>query len=151
LLVNNALLLILLILSLLGGNRLVAVASGFLLLLSLLDMREALQFFSDNAIDLGLVLLLVAILAPFALKPPELSELKELFSHRITILALLGGMLATRLQGSGLQLLENQPHVILGLLTGTLLGVLTLGGIPVGPLTGAGLTALLGWIVGKMW
>lgn len=148
---ENLLLIVLLGLSLLVGNRLVGAAAGFLLLLSLLQMEAAISYFADRAIDLGLILLLVAILAPFARGSPDWSELRRQLGSGAALAAVLGGMLATRLQGGGLALLEEQPQIILGLLIGTVLGVFFLGGIPVGPLTGAGLTVVLMWLVSRFW
>ncbi|MFO8059702.1 MAG: DUF441 family protein [Bacillota bacterium] len=148
---DNLLLIILLGLSLVAGNRLVGAAAGLLLLLSLLQMDAAITYFADRAIDLGLILLLVAILAPFAGGRQDWSELRRQMGSGAALAAVAGGMLATRLQGGGLALLEQQPHIILGLLIGTVLGVLFLGGIPVGPLTGAGLTALILWLFTRRW
>ncbi len=148
---DNLLLVVLLGLSLMVGNRLVGAAAGFLLLLSLLQMEMAIGYLADRAIDLGLILLLVAILAPFASSSPDWEELKRQMGTGAALAAVLGGMLATRLQGGGLTLLEHQPQIILGLLIGTVLGVLFLGGIPVGPLTGAGLTMVILWLVSHCW
>ncbi len=143
---ENAFLLLLLILSLAAGNRLVAAAAGLLLLCRVLDLAAAVDVLAAGALDWGLILLLLAILAPAARGSPGLLEIAHLFTDRTALLALVGGALATRLQGGGLHLLEGRPDVILGLLVGTLIGVLLFGGIPVGPLTGAGLAAVLLWV-----
>ncbi len=148
-LTDNAFLILLLVLSLAAGNRLVAAAAGLLLLLDMLDLGVAFDFLSERALDWGLVLLLVAILAPAARGSPDLAEVGRLLTDRTALFAVIGGILATRLQGGGLNLLETRPDVILGLLIGTLIGVLLFGGIPVGPLTGAGLAAVLLWFADR--
>ena len=143
---DNALLIILVVLGLIAGNQLVGAAAGFLLLLNILQMHPTIDFLADRAIDLGLILLLVAILAPVARESPGWSDLRAQLGSGTALAAVLGGMLATRLQGGGLVLLQQQPSIIMGLLVGTVLGVVLLDGIPVGPLTGAGITVLILWI-----
>ncbi len=140
-LANNLLLLSMLILGLIAGNRLVSAASGCLLLLQILQMENLVVLLSDKAIDWGLILLLIAILAPIAEEPPHYEQLVRQLRTPATMFAVVGGAAATRLQGSGLHLLQEQPQIVLGLLIGTIVGVFFLDGIPVGPLTGAGLTA----------
>ncbi len=142
-LVDNLVLVLMLILGLIAANQLVAASAGFLLLFRVLRLQGVLQVISDRALDWGLMLLLMAILAPVAQRPPSFNEISEQLRSPAVLLAVVGGAAATRLQGSGLQLLKQRPDVILGLLIGTVVGVFFLDGIPVGPLTGAGLTAAL--------
>jgi uncharacterized membrane protein (DUF441 family) len=54
----------------------------------------------------------------------------------------LGGALATYLNGGGLKLLQIDPEIIFGVVIGSIIGITFFGGIPVGPLMAAGLTAL---------
>jgi uncharacterized membrane protein (DUF441 family) len=59
------------------------------------------------------------------------------------VLALLGGALATYMNGKGLDLLKVDPQLIIGLVIGSIFGILFMRGIPVGPLMAAGITAFL--------
>jgi uncharacterized membrane protein (DUF441 family) len=59
------------------------------------------------------------------------------------ILALAGGIAATYMNGKGLDLLKMDPQLIVGMVIGSIFGILFLKGIPVGPLMAAGITALL--------
>jgi uncharacterized membrane protein (DUF441 family) len=53
----------------------------------------------------------------------------------------LGGALATYMNGKGLDLLKVDPQLIVGLVMGSIFGILFMRGIPVGPLMAAGITA----------
>ena len=52
-------------------------------------------------------------------------------------------MLATYMNGKGLDLLKMDPQLIIGLVIGSIVGIVMLRGIPVGPLMAAGITAFL--------
>ena len=58
------------------------------------------------------------------------------------IIALTGGAIATYMNGKGLDLLKVDPQLIVGLVIGSIFGILFMRGIPVGPLMAAGITAL---------
>jgi uncharacterized membrane protein (DUF441 family) len=59
------------------------------------------------------------------------------------LVALAGGAIATYMNGKGLDLLKIDPQLIVGLVIGSIFGILFLRGIPVGPLMAAGITAFL--------
>ncbi|HHW14729.1 MAG TPA: DUF441 domain-containing protein [Firmicutes bacterium] len=142
-------LLLVLCIGLLARNRLVAAAATLLLLLRLAGFTEALRFLSNRSLELGLVLLTVAVLAPLAVDQTGLTDLGRLFTTLAGWLAIVGGAVATCVNGQGIGLLRDRPEVIGGLLVGTIIGVVVLRGIPVGPLTAAGVTALLLRLFGK--
>ena len=64
----------------------------------------------------------------------------------VQLAAILVGVLVSWLGGRGLTLMGTQPHLVAGLLVGTVLGVALFKGVPVGPLIAAGLLSML---VGK--
>lgn len=136
-------LLLVLCIGLLARNRLVAAAATLLLLLRLAGLSGALHFLADRSLELGLVLLTVAVLAPLALDRTGLADLGRLFTTLAGWAAIVGGAVATCVNGRGVDLLRDRPEVIGGLLVGTIIGVVALRGIPVGPLTAAGVAALL--------
>jgi len=71
------------------------------------------------------------------------SDLPRSLRRATTIMAILGGAMATQLNGEGVRLLRVQPDIIIGLIIGNILGVLLLRGIPVGPVAAGGITAIL--------
>ncbi|MGE5553129.1 MAG: DUF441 domain-containing protein [Betaproteobacteria bacterium] len=142
-------LLLVLCIGLLARNRLVAGAAVLLLVVRLANLSGALHFLAERSLDLGLLLLTVAVLAPLALDRISLPDLGRTFLSLPGWLALVGGAVATCINGQGLALLRDRPEVIGGLLVGTIIGVVAFRGIPVGPLAAAGVAALLLRLLGR--
>lgn len=142
-------LLLVLVIGLAARNHLVAGAATLLLLVYLAGFPDVLRFLGDRALSLGLLLLMVAVLAPLALGETTLADLSRLFTSLPGWLAIVGGAAATWLNGRGVGLLHDRPEIIGGLLVGTIIGVVALRGIPVGPLAAAGVTAILLQLFGR--
>ena len=102
----------------------------------------------ERGIELGLFFLMIAVLAPLALERVGIKEIMITFSSLSGILAIAGGIIATRLNGMGLTLLDNQPQIILGLVIGSVIGIVFLRGVPVGPLMAGGITAFFLYLLG---
>lgn len=140
---QRLILLLLLVLGVLAKNALIVVSAGVLLLLQHLRLQALLPILERRAMELGLILLLIAVLAPFAAGKVGWPDIRRALSSTPGLAAVAGGILAAVLSGRGVELLELQPEVIVGLVVGSILGVLVFGGIPVGPLAAAGFAALL--------
>jgi uncharacterized membrane protein (DUF441 family) len=140
---DNLLLLVIFSLGLVFNNNLVAAGAGSLLVLKLVKLQSLLRLLERRALDVGLLFLLLAVLAPFALDEVGLKDIWQTFQTLRGWLAVIGGLIAAYLCGQGLVLMQLQPEVVVGLVVGTIIGVSLLKGIPVGPLAAAGVTALL--------
>lgn len=140
---SSIFLIIIIFLGFLAQSRIVVLAGFALLLLKELEIVVSLTFLSKKGIEIGLIFLLLAILAPLIIKPIEISEIKNTFSTWQGIIAIMAGLLATKFNGMGLNLLEDTPQLIIGIIIGSLLGIVLLGGIPVGPLMAAGIAAVI--------
>ncbi len=80
---------------------------------------------------------------PFASEKISIKDVTSMFTTWPGILALLGGAVATYMNSKGLELLKIDPQMIVGLVIGSIIGIVFLKGIPVGPLMAAGITAFL--------
>lgn len=141
---NSGIFLISLItLGFLARSRVIVLAALILILLKELKINPLLLFLSKKGIEIGLVFLLLAILAPLLVKPVRWQELKDLITDYRGVIAIIAGILATQANGMGLELLNELPLLIIGIIIGSLLGIVIFGGIPVGPLMAAGIAALL--------
>jgi len=140
---NNLLLYFLIILGLLAQSRVIVLAGFSLLLIKELGLTGISDFLSNKGIEIGLVFLLMAILAPMVLVPMNWDELKNSLGGWRGLIAIIAGLLATQFNGMGLKLLDNNPQLIVGIIIGSLIGIVLLGGIPVGPLMAAGIAAVL--------
>ncbi|PVW39546.1 DUF441 domain-containing protein, partial [Klebsiella pneumoniae] len=72
--------------------------------------------------------------------PP--STLIHSFMNWKSLLAIAVGVFVSWLGGRGVSLMGSQPHLVAGLLVGTVLGVALFRGVPVGPLIAAGIISL---------
>ncbi len=136
------LLVALLLVGIVARSNLIATAACVLLILKFANLHFVFPLLEKRDLELGLLFLLLAILVPVATGRITEKDILETFISLPGLLAILGGALATHLNGEGLKLLQIDPEIIFGLLVGSVFGIVFLGGIPVGPLMAAGLTAL---------
>jgi uncharacterized membrane protein (DUF441 family) len=140
---NTEYILIFIIFSLgfLARSNLLSIAAIILFSLKILKLNLVFPILEDKGLDIGLLFLILAVLAPLITDSAALSELVNTFKNPLGILALIGGLLATQLNGMGLNLLEDKPQLIIAMVLGSLIGIIFLDGIPVGPLMAGGVTA----------
>ncbi|GAB6935393.1 DUF441 domain-containing protein [Calditerricola yamamurae] len=140
---NGEIMLVLLILiGLFGRSPLIATAASLLLIVKLTALERFLPTVERRGLELGLLFLMMSVLVPFATGKITWSDLGRFFTSPPGLLAILGGALATYLNGKGLELLRFEPELIVGLVVGSIIGIVFFKGIPVGPLMAAGLTVL---------
>jgi uncharacterized membrane protein (DUF441 family) len=114
-----------------------------LLILKLTALERFFPTVERRGLELGLLFLTISVLVPFASEKISWRDITPLFTTMIGLLALAGGAMATWMNGKGLDLLRTEPHMIVGLVIGSIIGIVLLRGIPVGPLMAAGITALI--------
>jgi uncharacterized membrane protein (DUF441 family) len=134
------LLIILIIIGLVGRSPIIATAACFLLILKLTALEQLFIPLEKRSLEIGLLFLTMAVLVPFANGQIGWKDIKPLFTTWYGILAFAGGALATHMNGMGLELLQVDPEMIVGLVIGSIFGIVFLKGVPVGPLMAAGVT-----------
>lgn len=144
-LANNtkALLLAVMILGVLGHNRLVIFAAGLLLLVGTAGMGSVFERLQVHGPTVGFVLLVSSLLTSFVKGEQSVRSIFQLLDWELLIWTLAAGIAASVLCKQGMELLQGQPELIIGLIIGSLAGVLLLKGIPVGPFVAAGITGLV--------
>lgn len=144
------LLVALLLIGIIARSNLIATAACVLLLIKFANLHFMLPLLEKRGLELGLLFLMLAIMIPVATGQVNEKELLYNFTTIPGILAIIGGALATHLNGEGLKLLQLDPELIFGFVLGSVIGIVFLGGVPVGPLMAAGVTALflevISWI-----
>jgi len=138
---GEGILLILIIIGLVGKAPLIAASACILLVLKLTSLTHYFPLIERRGLELGLLFLMLSVLIPFAGGTITFKELRSSLFSLPGILALAGGALATYMNGDGLRMLKDQPELLIGLVAGSIIGIVFLKGIPVGPLMAAGLTA----------
>ncbi|NLK07811.1 MAG: DUF441 domain-containing protein [Firmicutes bacterium] len=136
-------LLAMLFLGVVGNNYLVSISAALLLLLRLLGLNALLPYLEGPGLRVGLTLLILSILTPFAQGHISLDDIWGAVAKPRGATAILGGIAGAYLGARGLALLDAYPESITGLVLGTLIGSTFFKGIPVGPLVAAGMAALL--------
>lgn len=132
----------LIIIGLLGRSHIIATAASILLILKLTSLERFFPAVERRGLELGLLFLTMAVLVPFANGKIEWKDFSPLLTTVSGVLALLGGALATYMNSQGLSLLKADPEMVVGLVIGSIIGIIFFRGIPVGPLMAAGITAL---------
>lgn len=136
-------LLALLLIGLFGRSPIIATAACGLLIIKLISVDSLLVIMEERSLDIGLLFLTLAVLVPFASEKIKWKDLKPLFTTWYGVVSLIGGAAATYLNGRGLHLLQMDPELMIGLVLGSVFGIVFLKGMPVGPLMAAGITAIL--------
>lgn len=131
----------LIIIGIVSRSPIITTAACILLIVKLVHLDRYLPTLERRGLELGLLFLTIAVLVPFAAERIHLKDIVATLTSWTGILALLGGALATFMNGKGLYLLKNDPQMIVGLVAGSIIGIVFLRGIPVGPLMAAGITA----------
>ncbi|NHN28849.1 DUF441 domain-containing protein [Paenibacillus agricola] len=140
---GEILLVALIIIGLIGRSHIITTAACVLLIIKLISLDRYLPTIERRGLELGLLFLTMGVLVPFASEKISLKDVGNMFTTWPGILALLGGAIATYMNGKGLGLLKIDPQLIVGLVIGSIFGIIFLRGIPVGPLMAAGITAFL--------
>lgn len=140
---DKVILLTLMALGVAARNSLIVTSAGVVLILRVLSLDRFFPLLEKRGLEAGLIFLLMAVLVPFATGEVGWSEIRQSFTSWSGLAAILGGIIAAVLSGYGVTLLQVKPEVIVGMVVGTILGVVLFKGIPVGPLAAAGFTAIL--------
>lgn len=140
---GEMILVLIMIVGVLGKSPVITIAASILLILKLTALDRFFTSIERRGLELGLLFLTIAVLVPFATEKISLEEILSLFMSIGGILALAGGLIATYMNKQGLYLLQNEPQMIIGLIVGSIIGIVLFKGIPVGPLMAASLAAIL--------
>lgn len=140
---GEILLVILIIVGLIGRSPIITTAACVLLIVKLINLGRFLPTIERRGLEIGLLFLTMGVLVPFASGRISFKDVASVFTTWPGILALAGGAVATYMNGKGLELLKLDPQLIVGLVIGSIFGIVFMKGIPVGPLMAAGITAFL--------
>ncbi|NLO88763.1 MAG: DUF441 domain-containing protein [Clostridia bacterium] len=136
-----------LILGVIGRSDIISAAAGVLLVLHLVGLNAIFPYIEDKGLELGLFFLVLYVLVPFAAGRVSFSEIAKSFVSVQGLVAVISGALATHLNNKGLEMLQLEPSLIIGLVMGSIIGVVFFNGIPVGPLMAGGIAALIMQII----
>ncbi|SDW33659.1 DUF441 domain-containing protein [Paenibacillus sp. CF384] len=140
---GEVVLVLLIVIGLIGRSPIISTAACVLLIVKLVHLDRFLPTIERRGLELGLLFLTFSVLVPFASERINSKDMMNVITSWPGILALTGGAIATYVNGKGLEMLKFDPQLIVGLVVGSIIGIVFLRGIPVGPLMAAGITAIL--------
>lgn len=140
---TNAILLCILLLGMFGRSNVVAMAAGILLVVKFARLDHYLPLLERRGLEIGLLFLMLSVLVPFASGKVSSKEIFRSFISLSGLIAIFSGALATHMNGKGLDLLQLEPSLMVGLVVGSMIGIIFFGGVPVGPLMAGGIAALI--------
>ncbi len=140
---GESVLVILILIGIIGKSNIIATAACVLLVLKLTNLQGFFPLLERRGLEIGLLFLLLSVLVPFAQGNVPIKDVIKNLTTLPGILAIFGGALATTMNSQGLDMLKLYPELMIGLVAGSIFGIVFLGGMPVGPLMAAGLTAIL--------
>ncbi len=129
--------------SVIAGNDLIAISAGGLLLLNFFAPPGVFDTLDRLGVPIGVVFLTVGLLLPFSTGKLGLAALSQTLMSPTGVVSIIIGIASSYLAADGIKLLVVHPEVMVGLVIGSILGVSFFGGIPVGPLVAAGLSAFI--------
>lgn len=133
-------LLILLVLSLIGKNQSLFIATIILLLLKWTTLGDKLfPVIEKNGVQWGITILTVAVLVPIATGDIGFKQLGDSLKSVYAWIALISGIVVALIAANGIDLMKNDPHITTALVLGTILAVAFFKGVAVGPLIAAGI------------
>lgn len=147
---ENLPILLILALSVIGQNQSVAIAAAILLLIKLLGFDNWFPVLENKGINIGIIILTLAILAPIASGRISLKNMTDSLLTPAGVLAVVTGIFAAWLGGRGVSFFQVAPDAITALIIGTIMGVSFFQGIAVGPLIAAGMLSLLLGLYNKL-
>ena len=111
-------------------NTTVAISILVLIIVRVTPLNAFFPWVEKQGLTVGIIILTIGVMAPIASGTLPPSTLIHSF------------MFVSWLGGRGVSLMGSQPHLVAGLLVGTVLGVALFRGVPVGPLIAAGIISL---------
>ncbi len=127
-------------------NPTIWVSATALIIIKFLPNNQSIfSYIQQYGLNLGILLLTIAVIAPIASEQVSSKALMTSFASWRSLLAIAVGLLVTWLGARGVNLMKVDPNVVTGLMIGTVAGVVLFRGVAVGPLIAAGILSLLYW------
>ncbi|MFB1080442.1 DUF441 domain-containing protein [Jeotgalibacillus sp. JSM ZJ347] len=140
--INPAMIFLILLLAIgfFAKNNSLMIAVLFLILLKVAGADEKIfAFIQGKGINWGVTIITIAVLAPIASGAIGFKELTDAVKSPYAWIALASGIAVALIAKGGISLLQEDPHITVALVFGTILAVALFNGIAVGPLIGAGI------------
>lgn len=141
---NKTILIFLIVLAAIGKNKALFIGGIVVFLFSFLNKEYLLKINKNIFLNSGLILLMIWILMPIIQNEKDITyiNIRNWFSID-GLISFLSGIFTVIIAAKGLELMNTNPSAAIGITMGSIIGVTFFGGIPVGILTGSGITYLI--------
>jgi uncharacterized membrane protein (DUF441 family) len=140
---DNLPILIIIVLSVIGNNHSVSIAAMGLLLIKLLGFDNWLPVIENHGLNIGIIILTMAVLAPIAAGRIHMEEMLGTFKTSAGLIAIVVGIFVAWVAAKGVPFMKDTPEAVTALVVGTIAGVCFFRGLAVGPLIAGGLVSLI--------
>ena len=141
---NKIILIFLIAISSIAKNKPLLVGSIIVFILSFVNKNYIANLNKNIFLNAGLTLLMIWMLIPLIDNQDNSSVFNiKNYLNIYSFIALLSGFFVVTTAAKGLDLLNNNPAILTGIVTGSIIGVTFFGGIPVGMLIGSGIAYLI--------
>lgn len=140
---DNLPILIIIALSVIGNNHSVSIAAILLLLIKLLGFNSWFPAVESHGINIGIIILTMAVLVPIADGRIGMGEIAGAFKSSAGLIAIGVGVVVAWLAAQGVPFMKGSPEAVTALVAGTIIGVCFFRGLPVGPLIAGGVVAVI--------
>lgn len=132
------------LISLIAKNRPMIIAGIIILLLFFLNSNFLNSIAKNHSLNIGMTFLMIWMLSPLLEEKNSINllDVKNYFNTD-GIISLISGFLVVIVAAKGLTFLNNNQTVLIGVISGSIIGVSFFGGIPVGLLTASGIAYLI--------
>lgn len=145
---DNLPLLVILVLSVIGNNHTVSIATLILLLIKLLGFDNWFPVIESHGITIGIIILTLAVLTPIAQGRMSSTAMLDAFKTPLGLMAITIGIFVAWVAAKGVPFMNASPEIVTSLVLGTIIGVCFFQGLAVGPLIAGGLVALVANVFG---
>lgn len=114
-------------------NTTVAISILVLIIVRVTPLNAFFPWVEKQGLTVGIIILTIGVMAPIASGTLPPSTLIHSFMNWKSLLAIAVGVFVSWLGGRGVSLMGSQPHLVAGLLVGTVLGVALFRALPGGP------------------
>lgn len=132
-------LVIVLMLGILAKSNVTAAAAAVLLLVKFFNMERFLPLIERRSLEIGLLFLNLSVLVPMMLNDKLINDVIKTLTSITGVVAITAGIIASQLNASGFVYVKTFPQYVIGIIVGTLLGIIFFKGFPVGPLMAGGI------------
>lgn len=139
----NVILLVLTAIGYVAHNTTVTAASLILFVLKALLPEEKMLYFGTHGMSWGIIILTAAVMIPLAMGKIGTAEIISVFKSPEGLLSITIGVLVALFGKWGLQVMAADPQIVVSSLVGTIIGVVVLKGVPVGPMIASGMLYMM--------